>query len=96
MEQEIEFESLAGKLALTVFHFNDGELKEDMPVFVERNRRTRLQPAVLKAWQIGEVKNDITGYGKYANSSVTVEIDGIPQIWPFSMVYLQAEELITN
>jgi hypothetical protein len=85
---EVIFESITDKLALTVYHFKGGELVVDMPILYERNARTKLRPAILKDWKIGEVKFDITGYGKYSNSTVTIEVDGKNQIWPFSMIYL--------
>lgn len=84
----LNFAEISGLTALTVFHHRGGELLADTPVLLERNRRTELIPGVLKKWSIGEVKSDITGYGKYANSSVEVEVNGIEQSWPFTMVYV--------
>jgi hypothetical protein len=82
-----EFESLDGLQSLSEFHHSGGELVEGMEVLLERNRRTKLVSGVLKSWQIGEVKNDITGYGKYASSEITVLIDGVEKQWPFLMTY---------
>lgn len=86
--QQINFTKLDGLTALTVYHFKGGNLFDGMPVLLERNRRTPLKEAVLKSYSIGEVVNDITGYGKYSKSSIEVEVDGKQISWPFSMVYI--------
>jgi hypothetical protein len=80
-----QFESLEGLQSLTEFHHSGNELVVGMPVLLERNRRTPLKAAILKSWEIGEVKNDLTGYGKYSASTVTMEGEDKP--WPFTMVF---------
>lgn len=77
--------------SLAEYHHKGGEFIEDLPVWVERNARTALIPTVLKSWKIGSVKMDLTGYGKYSESSTMVVIDGKEVSWPFSMVYLREE-----
>jgi len=74
--------------ALTKYHHSGGVLTEGLDILLERNYRTRLIPAKLISWQIGSVVNDITGYGKYSNSTCIVEFDSKQVSWPFSMIYL--------
>jgi hypothetical protein len=74
--------------ALTKFHHDSGQLIEGMDILLERNYRTPLIPAKLISWNIGEVINDITGYGKYSVSNCMVEFDGQQVSWPFSMIYV--------
>lgn len=73
---------------ITRFHKEGGVLKQGQKIFLERNARTELIPAELISWDIGEVKCDITGYGKYSNSTALVELEGRTVIWPFSMIYI--------
>lgn len=75
--------------SLTKHHHSGGELSQGMDILLERNYRTELIPSKLISWTIGEVLNDITGYGKYSNSNCIVELDGKQVSWPFSMIYVK-------
>lgn len=85
----MEFESRKGLQSLAQHHKNGGELYDGLPVICEKNYRTKLIDGILKSWQIGEVKFDLTGLGKYSNSSTVVEINGKEENWPFTMLYVK-------
>ena len=88
--ENLNFTKSDGLTALTIYHHNGGNLFDGLPILLEQNRRTNLKPAVLKSWHIGEVKMDLTGYGRYSESNITAEIDGKEETWPFSMIYLNS------
>lgn len=75
--------------SLSQYHNKGGMFIEDLPIWLERNVRTPHIEAKLKAWMIGSVAMDITGFGKYSESIAIVEINGENQSWPFSMIYLR-------
>jgi len=86
-----EFISLKNYTSLSEFHHNGGELKEDMELFFEANYRTELKVVILKTWFIGSVKLDITGYGKYSESSTMCLKDEKLTSIPFTMLYIKNE-----
>lgn len=83
------FSDLKGLKSLAQYHKNGGQLFDGLQVYCEKNRRTKLSVGFLKTWQIGSVKMDLTGLGKYSESSTTVEIDGKIENWPFTMLYVK-------
>lgn len=87
--KEVQFPDRSGLESLSKFHHDGGILSDTLQVICERNFRTPLINGVLKSWQIGSVKMDLTGYGKYAESSCIVDIDGKETKWPFSMLYVK-------
>jgi len=74
---------------LCKFHHSGNELITGMKILIERNYRSPLSEAEFVSAKIGEVKMDVTGYGKYSESSCVVIENGETKSWPFSMIYLK-------
>lgn len=87
--KEIEFENRKDFVSLAKYCENGGKLIEGLEVIAERNFRTPLKSAKLKNWNIGSVLLDLTGYGKYSESSVEIEIDNKIEKWPFTMIMIK-------
>ena len=87
--QEITFPNRKNLQSLADYHNKGGELSDGLNVVCERNYRTPLIDGVLKSWKIGSVKMDITGLGKYSESSTLVEINSKIEKWPFTMLYVK-------
>lgn len=85
----MEFEKRDHLQSLAEYHKNGGELYDGLPVVCEKNYRSPLIDGVLKTWQIGEVKFDLTQLGKYSVSTTTVEVNGKIESWPFTMLYVK-------
>lgn len=86
----IQFEDRSQMISIATHHNTGGELISGMDILCERNYRTPLIPAKLVYWKVGTATLDITGYGKYANSELVVEINGKNQTWPFTMAYIKS------
>lgn len=85
----MEFPDRNNLQSLADYHNKGGSLYDGLPVVCEKNYRTDLIHGVLKTWHIGSVKMDITGLGKYSESSCIVELNGVNQSWPFTMLYVK-------
>lgn len=85
----MEFSQTKDLLSLAQFKEFGNELYDGLNVICEKNKRTPLINGILRSWSIGSVKMDLTGFGKYAESSCIVEINGINQSWPFTMLYVK-------
>jgi len=87
--ENITFEKRDHLISLCKFHHSGNELIKGMKILIERNYRSPLSEAEFVSAKIGEVKMDITGYGKYSESSCVVIENGETKSWPFSMIYLK-------
>ena len=94
--KEVIFPNRDNLNSLADFHNKGGQLYDGMPIVFERNYRTPLIDCILKSWQIGSVKMDITGLGKYSESSCIVEINGKIEKIPFTMLYVKNETTINK
>lgn len=87
--QKVTFPNRENLDSLANFHNKGGELYDGMPIVFERNYRSELLDCTLKSWQIGSVKMDITGLGKYSESSCMVDLNGKIEKLPFTMLYVK-------